>query len=132
MREITEEEFENMTLKQKRALLKEINEYIDFPDEMFESVPLEDLLDLEGVCVLTAIGEPFSNFGYAHKEFMVDDPQIVECIKKDGLAPGSIVYTSDLTYIWLLDGHREWIMLGSGGGIPGGGGGEIGDGGVLK
>lgn len=122
MRKITAEEFENMTLEQKRALLKEINEYIDLPDEMLDLVALEFLLSFRRTCVLTVIGEPFSNYGYAHKEFMIDSPPIVEYIKKDGLAPGSIAYTPDLTYISTLDGSGNWTKLGSGGG---GGGGNL-------
>lgn len=115
---MTEEEFENMSEEQQIAYLKTLNPYIDIERMIHDDETLlqeeEIIYIIKNDVVLIKSGDANGNYGYAHKEFMIVEPDHLKYIIRDGLAPGSIAYTAALTNIYQLGPDNYWYKIGAG------------------
>ncbi len=112
---MTEEEFINLSEEQQIAYLKTLNPYIDIEQMVHDDeIPLQEypISLIKNCVVLIKSGDANGNYGYAHKEFMIIHPDLLKYIIRDGLAPGSIVYTANLANMYQLGPDIFWYEIG--------------------
>ncbi len=64
------------------------------------------------MATLLKVGGDYENYGFAHKEWLVEDENDRDTIDITDLAPGSIARTAGCSKIWELSPDKEWTPFG--------------------
>lgn len=62
--------------------------------------------------ILLKSGEPYGEFGFAHKEYLIKNTAARLKIPTEGLAPGSNCHTPGCAEIYEFGFDGEWVRVG--------------------